>query len=97
MKTLLSPIFFAICTIAAWGQTQAPGPVNLDILVKGLSDPFLADVPELTQQVQRRGVDFDLGKQLAAILRLKFSQYRRRLSMKHSRSFGRLRFVSALS
>ena len=47
---------------------QAEPRVSVDVLVEGLGDPDLIEVPALTQEIQRRGIDFDLGKELGTIL-----------------------------
>jgi len=68
MRTLglfLASIFALTC---AAGQVATRDAITLDDLVKGLANPDFAEVPELTEVIQRRGIDFDLGKQLGAIL-----------------------------
>jgi hypothetical protein len=48
--------------------TPSELPVSLNVLLEGIGDPDLVEIPTLTQEIQRRGVDFDPGKQLSAIL-----------------------------
>ncbi len=50
-------------------QVTPPAPrVSLSVLLEGIGDPDLVEIPTLIQEIQRRGVDFDLSKQLTAIL-----------------------------
>src|ERR1700676_2188157 len=59
-------VLVTVCGIA---QTRQGEPrVSLDVLVEGLGDPDLVEVPVLIQEIQRRGIDFDLNKQLGAVL-----------------------------
>jgi hypothetical protein len=53
----------------AAAQVKAPQPpISLDVLVEGLGDSYLIEVATLIEQIQRRGIDFDLGNQLGPIL-----------------------------
>jgi hypothetical protein len=65
-NVILGCVLLTVCAVA---QTEQAEPrVSLNVLVEGLGDPDLIEVSALTQEIQRRGIDFDLGKQLGAIL-----------------------------
>jgi hypothetical protein len=51
----------------AQGKPLLP-PVSFDVLVEGLGDPDLDVIPALIEQIESRGIDFDLGDQLGGIL-----------------------------
>src|SRR5215831_1971154 len=57
------------------GAAQAPSvepPLNLDLLVKIISDPTMVGalgVPAITKEIQNRGIDFDAENHLTQILR----------------------------
>jgi hypothetical protein len=56
--------------ICAEAQVQGvEPPVDLDVLVEGIGNPILTDVPSLTKEIQSRGINFDLDNHLTQILR----------------------------
>ncbi len=62
-----SVVFSAGLTL---GQAASPeSPFDRDDLLRGLANPDFAEVTELTEAIQRRGIDFDLtNEQIGAIL-----------------------------
>jgi hypothetical protein len=60
--------FLALTACVAQVQSKAPA-VSLSVLTKGLEDPDLIQVTELTESIQHQGIGFDLkNQQLSAIL-----------------------------
>ena len=60
--------FLATAFCVGQAQTQLP-PVALDGILRGIENPDLADVPDITAVVRMQGIAFDLGQEeLQAIL-----------------------------
>jgi hypothetical protein len=60
-KTLL--LALVLFASASTGQTPVAAPYNLADLVEGIANPLFAEIPELTDLVRIRGIDFNLGDQ----------------------------------
>ncbi len=70
-QSVISVSILSLVCCAA--QIKAPElPIALSPLLKALAAPDLIDVPELTERIQRRGIDFDLDQQLGEILAAAF-------------------------
>jgi hypothetical protein len=63
---LLSMSLSVVCAIA---QAPPEPPLPLEVLLEGLANPKLTDVPTLTKEIQNRGINFDLDNHLTQILR----------------------------
>ena len=65
-------IFFASVMSLSCGIAQVLSvepPLDLDVLVEGLGNPILTDVPALTKEIRTRGIKFDIENHLTQVLR----------------------------
>src|ERR1700730_7091363 len=65
-------IFFVSVMSLSCGIAQVVSvepPLDLDVLVEGIGNPILTDVPTLTKEIRTRGIKFDLENHLTQILR----------------------------
>jgi hypothetical protein len=60
-KTLLLALVLSVSV--STGQVPSAAPYNLADLVVGIANPDFAEIPELTDSLRIRGIDFNLGDQ----------------------------------